>query len=258
MAECVEVMNGKKIEFLIELGDFKDQDNPADETNTLRYLAAIEEVFQEFNGRKYHVVGNHDVDSISKMQFQEVIRNTNIPAQSTYYSFDLNELHFIVLDANFSADGTNYDNGNFDWTDSNIPDEECEWLVQDLASTFNPVIVFVHQRLDGAHESCVRNAARVRQILHENRILAVFQGHHHAGYYSRIEGIHYYTLKAMVDGCGAENSSYAIVDVHQDHSITVTGYRRAVSSELGNESEKSIYGSILPDCGCSEPFYTIR
>lgn len=47
-----------------------------------------------------------------------------------------------------------------------------------------------------------------------------------------IEGIHYYTLRAMVDGAGEQNNSYAIVDVHADNSLVVTGYRRAVSKEM--------------------------
>ncbi len=64
------------------------------------------------------------------------------------------------------------------------------------------------------------------------KVLAVFQGHHHAGDYSLIEGIHYYTLKAMVEGSGAENNAYAIVEIHNDQSITVTGYRRALSRKL--------------------------
>ena len=65
---------------------------------------------------KYHVLGNHDADSISKEQFLANIKNTNISDGSKYYSFDLKGLHFIVLDANYCADGSDYDHGNFSWT----------------------------------------------------------------------------------------------------------------------------------------------
>jgi hypothetical protein len=79
----------------------------------------------------------------------------------------------------------------------------------------------------------VKNAAQVRQILKASgKVLAVFQGHHHSGSYNSIEGIHYYTLKATVEGRGSENNSYAIVEVNPDGSITVTGYRKAESKEL--------------------------
>ena len=73
----------------------------------------------------------------------------------------------------------------------------------------------------------------MRQIIEQSgRVLAVFQGHRHDGGYSLIEGIHYYTLKAVVEGPGLENNSYAIVEVRQDMSITITGYRKAVGKQL--------------------------
>lgn len=233
MSECVRLMNVQKVDLLIELGDFKDQGEPVQENNTLQYLKTIETAFGKFRGPRYHVLGNHDMDSISKNQFQSRIKNTGIPRWSTYYSFDVKGFHGVVLDANYKADGSDYDHGNFDWTDSNIPAEELSWLRRDLTSTALPVIVFVHQQLDGDDDHCVKNAARVRQILQEsNRVLAVFQGHKHAGQYSYVENIHYYTLKAMVTGSGMENNSYAIAEVHEDKSIVVTGYRRADSVRM--------------------------
>jgi hypothetical protein len=226
-------MNTERVDFLIELGDFKDQDRPPVEKNTLSYLQAVEKVFRNFNGPTYHVLGNHDMDSISKRQFLKQINNTNIDPGRSYYSFDSNGLHFVVLDANFRADGADYDHGNFDWTDANIPTKELLWLRNDLTSTPGPVIVFIHQLLDGKGSVYVKNAEQVRQILEASgKVLAVFQGHHHSGSYNNIAGIHYYTLKALVEGQGAENNSYAIAEVHPDRSITVTGYRKAQSTQL--------------------------
>jgi predicted phosphodiesterase len=233
LTECVELMNTQKVDFLIELGDFKDQDNPAVEQRTISYLQAVEKIFQQFNGPTYHVLGNHDEDSISKKQFLTNVENTNVSSGRSYYSFDLHGLHFVVLDANYKADGTDYDHGNFDWTDTNIPTAELNWLGNDLATARGPVIVFIHQLLDGATNTYVNNAKDVRQILEQSgKVLAVFQGHHHPGSYSRIEGIHYYTLKALVEGPGQENNSYAIVEVRTDRSITITGYRKADSRQL--------------------------
>lgn len=233
MTECVALMNDKKVDFLVELGDLKDQGTPAEEKETLTYLTAIEKAYGQFKGPRYHVLGNHDVDSLSKEQFLAHVENTGIAKESTYYSFDSRGFHFIVLDANYKADGTDYDHGNFNWTDTNVPPMEQNWLHKDLASSSKPVIVFVHQQLDVAGRAGIKNAVEVRQVLQSSkRVLAVFQGHHHAGHYSHIEGIHYYTLKAMVEGSGEENSSYAIVDVHADNRIVVTGYRKALSKEL--------------------------
>ena len=233
LVECVEVMNRQRVDFLVELGDFKDQNTPPIEQKTLSYLQAIENVFRKFNGPTYHVLGNHDADSLSKTQFLANIENTGINPSRSYYSFDYNGVHFVVLDANYKSDGTDYDRGNFDWTDANIPPAELQWLKQDLAVSRGAVIVLIHQLLDGAGSYYVKNAVEVQQVLEQSgKVLAVFQGHHHDGGYSRIKGIHYYTLKALVEGPSTENNSYAIVEVLPDMSIIVTGYRKAVSKQL--------------------------
>lgn len=233
LGECVEAMNEQQVDFLVELGDFKDQDSPPAEQKTLSYLQAIESVFCKFNGPAYHVLGNHDQDSLSKIQFLTNIENAGIDPGRSYYSFDSNGVHFVVLDANYKSDGADYDHGNFDWTDANVPPAEMQWLRRDLAASRGAVIVLVHQLLDGTGPHYVKNAAEVRQIIEQSgRVLAVFQGHRHDGGYSRIEGIHYYTLKAVVEGPGPENNSYAIVEVKPDMSITITGYRKAVGKQL--------------------------
>lgn len=236
MAECVELMNERKVDFLVELGDFKDQDSPPVEESTISYLRAIERVFKRFKWARYHVIGNHDVDSISKKQFLANVKNTNIARGSSYYSFDSKGVHFAVLDANYRADGSAYDHGNFDWRDTNIPGAQLKWLEQDIAAAPGPVIVFVHQQLDGEGDHYVNNADEVRDLLQASgKVPAVFQGHNHQGSTAadnQIEGIHYYTLKAMVEGSGPENNSYAVVEVLDGSDIVVTGYRAALSKEL--------------------------
>ena len=233
LTECVELMNTQKVDFLVELGDLKDQNNPPVEQKTITYLRAVEKIFQKFKRPTYHVLGNHDMHSISKEQFLTNIENTSISPSKSYYSFDFNGVHFVVLDANYSSDDTDYNHGNFDWTDTNIPLVELNWLRQDLAATRGPTIVFMHQLLDSTGPVYVNNSADIRQILEQSgKVTAVFQGHHHEGSYSYIEGIHYYTLKAIVEGPGQENNSYAIVEIRPDQSITVTGYRKAVSKQL--------------------------
>jgi predicted phosphodiesterase len=233
MQECVELMNQMNVDFLIELGDFKDHDIPPNKINSLLYLQTIENLFQQFKGPKYHVIGNHDLEGISKEDFLKIADNSKIPANSTFYSFDLNGMHFIVLDANFRSDGTDYRNGNFDWRDTNIPSAEVDWLKMDLEATGKPVVAFIHQQLDCEGDLCVNNAEEVRSILdNSSKAIAVFQGHNHKGHYSQIKGIHYYTLKAMVDGSGDENNAYAIVQVFNDGSITISGYRKAITKKL--------------------------
>ncbi len=233
LQECIDVMNREAVDALVEIGDFKDQDDPAVESNTLDYLQTIESEFRRFRGPRYHVLGNHDLDSLSKTQFQAVVANTGIPADRTWYSFDVGRIHCVVLDANFSDKGVPHDHNNFDWRDAFVPDEQLAWLRRDLAEAALPTIVFVHQLLDRESDHAVSNAAEVRFVLESSgKVLAAFHGHYHAGDYSYIKGIHYYTLRAVVEESGPENSAYAIADVAANGDITVTGYRRAVSKVM--------------------------
>lgn len=235
--EAVDQMNHQNVDFLIELGDFKDQDTTPNEANTLNYLTNIESVFQKFEGPTYHVLGNHDMDGISKQQFLESVENTDIPSTKSYYSFNRKKIHFVVLDGNFTKEGKSYDHGNFSWEDASIPDEEISWLRNDLSQNKFPVIVFIHQMLDDSKnvKQAVQNAAEIRQILEQSeKVLCVLQGHVHEERYNLINGIHYYSVNAVVDGDGPENSAYMIVDVYKDGSLKIDGYRRATDREINN------------------------
>lgn len=233
--EAVDRMNQEKLDFVIELGDFKDQDAVPNEANTLKYLTDIESVFRKFDGPAYHVLGNHDMDGISKQQFLERVENSGIPKTKSYYSFDRNGVHFIVLDGNFTKDGKAYDHGNFSWDDTSIPEEEIVWMKSDLNLNQLPVIVFVHQMIDDSKgvKQAVQNAAEVRQILEQSgKVLCVFQGHVHEERYNRINGINYYSVIGVIDGDGPENSAYMIVDVNSDGSLKIKGFRKATNRSM--------------------------
>ncbi len=236
LSECVELMNDQKVDFLIELGDFKDQGNPPEKDETLRFLDLIEKEFSRFRGRRFHVLGNHDHDSISKGEFLERIINTGFAKAAAYYSFNINSVHFIVLDANYSSDGIPYNRGRFDWTDAYVPERQLSWLRKDLKTNKLPTVVFLHHRLDASGDNSIygpRNADEVRKILEDSgKVRIVFQGHEHAGALNRINEITYYTLKGMVEGSGPENNSYAIAEIGRDLSVTIKGYRKATSGKF--------------------------
>ncbi len=237
VAECVDVMNSEKVDFLIELGDLKDQGNPPDETTTLNYLSVIEKELCHFKGPLYHVLGNHDHDSISKTQFLGSISNSGFSRALNHYSFNKNSLHFVVLDTNYTSAGKPYDHGNFNWTDAHLPEVQLNWLINDLQMNKMPTIVFVHHQLDSCSipdkRHCPDNADEVRRILEQSgQVLATFQGHYHQGGLNKINNIFYYTLKAVVEGSGDENNNYAIIEIGQDLSINITGFRQTRSINL--------------------------
>ena len=238
LRECVTVLGREKPDFLVELGDFKDQDDKPDQARTLGYLRRVESVFAGFAGPRYHVLGNHDVDSLSKAQFLANAPNPGVPAEWGYYRFDVRGVRFLALDADFQANGEPYDRGNFAWSDCNIPLAEMDWLRSELTASPKPVVVFIHQQLDGQGDYYVRNAAAVRVLLEGSRkVLAVFQGHRHEGAFSRIKGIPYYTLKGLIEGSGPERNSYALVEVDPKAGmVAIRGFRQADSLTLKKET----------------------
>lgn len=243
MEAAMAEMNARNVDFVVHLGDFKDQAKHPDEASTLDFLVRIEKAFAKYRGPRYHVLGNHDMDSITKAQFLSHVENTGIDPKLSYYSFDRNGVHFVVLDGNFTQSGTAYEKGNFHWTDAFIPDDQLQWLKRDLQSTTLPCIVFVHQLIDdhqGAEDKkyCLSNGAAVRQVLNNSgKVVAVFQGHRHEERYSEIGNIHYCTLPGMVDHSGLENNSFSIVEVYKD-ALDMKGYKRAPSRKMGGIGDR--------------------
>ncbi|MDZ7342970.1 MAG: hypothetical protein ONA90_00480 [candidate division KSB1 bacterium] len=71
----------------------------------------------------------------------------------------------------------------------------------------------------------MKNAERVRKILEKSkRVLAVIQGHAHKGAYAMINGIHYFTLKALVEGPTLKNNSFGIVSIEKDNRVSLRGF----------------------------------
>jgi alkaline phosphatase len=207
-----------RVDFVIELGDFIDA---ADSLETERgYLAAIAERFAATAGEHHYVLGNHCVYTLTKAEFLETVGQPK-----SYYSFDKGGCHFVVLDACFRSDGEPYGRKNYVWTDSNIPAAEIEWLKADLEKTTLPTVAFVHQRLDVEGHYGVKNAAQVRQVLEASgQVRAVFQGHYHRNDHKLIDGIHYCTVAALVEGGGPDANAYAVVDLLPGGAIRVTGF----------------------------------
>lgn len=222
----VNEMNRAKPAFVIELGDFVDA-APTFEAE-MSFLKHIGKIYSGFHGKRYHVIGNHDVARFSKKQFM-----AGAGMKAPHCSFDCGPLHCVILDANYNKDFTPYKASNFKWTETYVPPAEQKWLREDLADTKKKTIAFIHQRLDDEKDAHgVKNAPAVRKILEESgKVMAVFQGHDHRGNHKKIGGIDYITHRAMVEGPGPGNNSFALATVSTTGRIEVKGYhkQRAIS-----------------------------
>lgn len=211
--------------FVVELGDFIDK--AASVEVEQRYLKTVNAQFSQICKERHYVLGNHCVDTLKKEEFLGEVEQEN-----SYYSFDRDGVHFVVLDACFRSDGQPYGRNNSKWFDANIPPAELEWLEADLKANEKPTIVFAHQRLDVSNNHGVKNNAAVRKIFEASgRVTAVFQGHSHKNDLKDINGIHYCTLVAMVEGSGIENNGYSLLDIKPDGTIHLSGSRKQVSHD---------------------------
>lgn len=222
MREVVSTLGAKRPTLAIELGDLVDSAPNAGVAGEIRFLKTINAEFVKISDQRHYVLGNHCVGTLSKKQFLDTVER-----KKSYYSFDVNGFHFVILDACYRKDGVAYDAGNYVWTDTEIPREQQEWLKADLAAAKGKALVFVHQRLDlppGQHT--IHSASAIRRILEESgKTLAVFMGHSHTNEHRVIGGISYVTLGAMVEGAGLENSGYSLLNVFPDGSLRLDGFR---------------------------------
>ena len=85
--EAVMRLREERVEFLGVLGDLKDMAAGEPDTKTLSYLVTMEDELKKFGGPLYHVLGNHDMDNLSKAQVLAAITNTGVtPNRSSYAS----------------------------------------------------------------------------------------------------------------------------------------------------------------------------
>jgi len=220
LAEAGEKYLANPPDLMVELGDLIDA---ADSVEVEKgYLRRINRDFAQLPGDKHYVLGNHCVYTLKKEEFLE-----GVEQERSYYSFDKNGIHFIVLDACFRSNGDPYGRKNFVWTDPNIPDAEVEWLQANLQQHKRPTVVFVHQRLDVSNHYGIKNAPAIRKLLEESgNVLAVLQGHSHKNEHHEINGVHYCVLAAMVEGSGKANNSYAAMEIDENHNLRIEGFRR--------------------------------
>ena len=128
-----------------------------------------------------------------------------------YYSWDQDGYHFVALNSN-----ENYSPVLTEIFSPKILTGGCftfsadqlTWLINDLAQTKKPTIVFTHIPLDDKSLSSydiVNNAKQVRKIIYQsNKVLAVIQAHSHhmsapslKGYTARFKSIPYIYLPSF-------------------------------------------------------------
>jgi 3',5'-cyclic AMP phosphodiesterase CpdA len=230
----VDAANAWPADLVVNLGDLVNGTfvMGADLGDPARIPGILDDVFAvltDLSAPVHHVIGNHDVYSLSKDQF---LAGTG--QQATFYSFDVSGFHFAVLDAQYDKQEKDY--AHVAWmVQGMIPSVQLKWLAEDLAGTDLPTIVLIHQPLSSefsllAGGPPVLNHLAVRAVLEaDGDVVAVFQGHTHASQHVEIEGIHYVTIASLVDDRDASGDqsvppSWALVTLDPEtRTLTVLG-----------------------------------
>ncbi len=174
-------MQASAADFIIQLGDFCQP-----HARNAPFLAA----WNAFEGARYHVLGNHDMDGGASRE--KTVEFYGMPGR--HYAFDAGPVRGIVLDANDPG-------GRAGGYRRFIAAEQQAWLRRELEQTDRPVCLFLHQPLDRPAAG-VENGEAVRAILERaeaarpGTVLAVFAGHFHQDYQWHAEGIPYVQINS--------------------------------------------------------------
>jgi len=231
--EAIDTFNDHKVDFIQNLGDIIDEGWSS--------FDSIMPVYQRINPgiENYHLLGNHDF-SMDSSYLANLLDTLSMP--DTYYSYVKKGWRFIVLDAtdySFYANPLHgrsvdkisayYDKtvgaANHQRWNGAVGKEQQDWLKQELeraASLGQKVIIFSHMPVRPLNDTeNLWNDHEIIDIIEKySNVIAFINGHNHSGNYIHKNGIHYITLKGMVDSLV---SSYAILEIYSD-SLKLKGY----------------------------------
>ncbi len=213
LKEAVTALNAWEPDFVIQLGDLIE--GRESQAVTEQEFTIALEIYNELNVPKYHVMGNHDYSYIDYVNSYIAIKlwmeTMGIP--SSYYSFNVREFHFVVLN-------------NAGW---NVVGEQLNWLQEDLSSSNMTTIVFAHRPIL-PYEGMPADFGNpeLQAVLEANRaVIAVIHGHLHENIQARINGIDYYAFENLHHL--KDDPSYAEVYIYPDSTIIIKGFGNQVS-----------------------------
>lgn len=228
--ECVEELNSHDLKFVIHLGDFIDRDYAS--------FDKVLPIYQSLKMPAYHALGNHDFDVADKWKAKVPER---MGMKSKYYDFSIEDWRFIVLDGNdvsfhaYPKDSSEYREAEVYYRENKIRsprwngavgEKQLTWMQEVLRGAEKKgeqVVLYCHFPVYPADPHNLWNAKEVISILETfSCVKAYINGHNHKGKYGQKNGIHYLTLKGMVE---TESNAYSIIGIFQDR-IKVIGYGR--------------------------------
>ena len=185
LKQALEHAKSKNVDFIIFGGDLVDLDRlqPQDSLRADSLIKTFKSIVDESGVKAYFTIGNHDrfytfnnrTDAAGFSLFEKYLGET-------YYSFDHEGIHFVVLNSVQIDDSTkNY----------SVGPEQLEWLKADLSgiSPQTPLVVSTHVPFQSLYypavEGVVKNVdmfsnfKEVWDILLNYNLKVILQGHQH-------------------------------------------------------------------------------
>ncbi len=237
---AVAELNKHDLKFTIHLGDFIDQD--------FKSFDSINPIWDKLKSKSYHVLGNHDF-SVADSLKNKVPNKMGLT--NRYYSFELNNWKFIVLDGNnvslygapttkklkeaeeLLAEVTKDSLLYAKFYNGALGSEQLTWVKTELenAKTNNLNVCFFNHfpASPMTKLNFWDKDAFLTLVKDYDNVKLYLNGHDHAGAYDEVNGVHYVTFKGMVD---TENTNtFASIKFTKD-SAFVQGYGREENRRL--------------------------
>ena len=230
LKQCVNHLNTMNLEYVVHLGDFIDRD--------FESFDVVTPIYEQLQAPKYHVLGNHDFSVVDEKK-KDVVKTMGLPSE--YYDFQVKDWRFIVLNGNdisFHAhpeNSTKYKEAEHYYEKNGIKspkwngalgEKQLSWLVgvlEDACKNSEQVVLYCHFPIYPDDPHNLWNATEVVSLIETySCVKAYINGHNHKGNYAIKNGIHYLTLKGMVD---TEETAYATIQV-MDGQLKVRGFGR--------------------------------
>jgi 3',5'-cyclic AMP phosphodiesterase CpdA len=290
LQQGVDALKSQTLDIVLHVGDLVESTSQPDEIR--RRFAQATTILSQLPVQWYMTAGDHDVnppvwtpnspDRSREQLFQSLYGAINpLVQQQLYYSFDLNNYHFVVL---YSLEALDTDPrwGNVFY--SRVSDAQYAWLTNDLAANAankSGIMVLLHHPMWYMWSDW----DRVHRLLAQYRVNTVIAGHFHYNQVdSRIDGIQYHVVGATGGDTkrGTPNAGalqhVSVLTINDDRSldfrmiplapyvqIVWTGRQvmdrvQAVDSLLGNlwsfAGNSPVFlqnGALVAACGTSAP-----
>ena len=238
---CVEHYNKMELSFVVHLGDFIDRD--------FESFDKVVPIYNRLKAPHYHVLGNHDFEVADD---KKALVPAKLGLKERYYDFTRKGWRFIAIDGNDvslyawpkddprTKAAAEYHKSlkprPASWNGA-VSDKQLKWIETKLQAAEKAKergMLFCHFPVYPKNGHNLWNAGALTELLARYPCVAAYvNGHNHAGNYGQRDGIHYLTLKGMVD---TEQSSYAVIEVYADR-LVVKGFGRETERELPLHNE---------------------